>query len=284
MERYRKLLVAFDGSEDSRNALRQAIKLSFSEGSWIKVLAVVPSYEGELELVGVRNISGVLSGPAEGLLLEAEKIAGDEKASIMTGLEQGEIYERIVDVADAENCSLIVMGRRGHHPLERMLMGSVTARVIGHSQRDVLVVPGDASLGWTNILACTDGSKYSGRAIEHAIAYTKNHGGALTVVSVIYVNDEFYALSPDAVDRLVVKAAKELDGIRKRAEAGGVKVEVIVREGEPHRIIVGLAEDVGAEVIFMGSHGRTGLKRLLMGSVTEKVVGLASCPVLVVKD
>jgi nucleotide-binding universal stress UspA family protein len=284
LEKYRKILVAFDGSEDSRNALRQAIKLSFSEGSWIKVLAVVPSYEGELELVGVRNISGVLSGPAEGLLLEAEKIAGDEKASIMTGLEQGEIYERIVDVADAENCSLIVMGRRGHHPLERMLMGSVTARVIGLSQRDVLVVPGEASLGWKNILVCTDGSKYSDRAIEHAIAYAKNHGGSLTVVSVIYVNDEFYALSPDAVERLVGKAARELEGIRKRAEAEGVGAKVMVREGEPHQRIVGLAEEVGAEVIFMGSHGRTGLKRLLMGSVTEKVVGLAPCPVLVVKD
>ncbi|GAB4390106.1 MAG: universal stress protein [Thermodesulfovibrionales bacterium] len=283
MANYRKILVAFDGSSDSRNALRQALRLAEAEGCWIKVLAVAPSYEGDLELVGVRDIGGVVRGAAEGLLREAEDLARAERGSIMTGLEQGEAYERIVEVAKAENCDLIMMGRRGQHRLERMLMGTVTAMVIGHSPIDVLVVPGGAELGWKNILACTDGSKYSESATERALNHVKARGGRVTVLSVVFVNDEFYALSPGAVESLIEKSWQRLEKIQKKAEGLGVEADFLVRDGEPHQRIIEVAGDRGADVIFMGSHGRTGLRKLLMGSVTEKVVGLADCPVLIVK-
>ena len=58
----------------------------------------------------------------------------------------------------------------------------------------------------------------------------------------------------------------------------------MIKQGESSRLIVETAKDHGAEVIVMGSHGRTGLTRLLMGSITEKVIGSAVCPVLVVKS
>jgi nucleotide-binding universal stress UspA family protein len=284
MGNYRKILVAFDGSESSRNALRQAIKLAQVEKSWIKVLAVVPSYEGELDLTGVKNIREVLKGPAAKLLSEAEEIAKAEGATIITGVEQGKAYERIVDVADAENCDLIVMGRRGLHRLERMLMGSVTARVIGHASRDVLVVPRDASIGWKNILLATDGSKYSETALEHAVNFATAYGGELTAISVVDVNDEFYAQAPQLVDQMVEKSKTVLEEAANKAKAAGVKAETFIKEGDVHIKIVELAEEKKVDIIFMGSHGRTGLKRLLMGSVTEKVIGLSHCPVLVVKS
>lgn len=284
MGRYRKILVAFDGSPDSKNALRQAIRLAGAEGCWIKVLAVAPSYEGDLELVGVRNIGEVVKGTAEDLLSDAEDIARAERGSIMTGLEQGEAYERIVEVAKSENCDLVMIGRRGKHRLERMLMGTVTAMVIGYSPVDVLVVPGEVELGWRNILACTDGSKYSESAVKRAMDYAKAHEGRLTVLSVVFINDEFYALSPDAVDRLIEKSWKGLEEIRREADDMGVNADFLVRDGEPHQRIIEVAANSGAEVVFMGSHGRTGFRRLLMGSVTEKVVGLADRPVLVVKS
>ena len=91
------------------------------------------AYEGDLELVGVSDIRGILEGPAENLLAEAKNIADAEGATIITNIEHGVTYERIVDVADAENCNLIIMGRRGLQRIEKMLMGGVTSRVIGYT-------------------------------------------------------------------------------------------------------------------------------------------------------
>jgi nucleotide-binding universal stress UspA family protein len=284
MGKYRKILVPFDGSVSSQNALKQAIKLSETEKSWIKVLAVVPSYEGDLELVGVANIKAAIEGPTERLLSEAKKLAKEEGATIITNVEQGEAYERIVDVADTENCDLIVMGRRGIHRIERMLMGSVTSRVIGYTQRDVLVVPRDASIGWKNILLAADGSIYSEAATEHAINFAKFYGGDLTAVSVVDVTEEFYAQAPKMLDKMIEKSKRILEDVKKKAEASNVEIETLVREGEAYEKIVELTNVIKADVIFMGSHGRTGLKKLLMGSVTEKVIGHTPCPVMVVKS
>ncbi|HLA49568.1 MAG TPA: universal stress protein [Thermodesulfovibrionia bacterium] len=283
MGKYRKILVAIDGSESSKNALKQAIKLANDEKCWITVVSVVPPYEGELELVGVKNIRAAIRKPCEDALVEAEKISETEGRSIKTVCEEGEPHERIVDLADAENCDLIIMGRRGLRRLERVLVGSVTARVIGYTHKDVLVVPRDTTIDRQRILIATDGSKYSKTAIEKAIDFAKSYGGELKVISVVDVPPEFYAESPKTVDEMIKKAKGYVEDVKKQAEAEGVKAEQFIREGESYQVITNIAREQNVGTIVMGSHGRTGLKRLLMGSVTEKVIGHSPCPVLIVK-
>ncbi len=283
MGKYKKILVGFDGSESSENALLQAFKLASDEKCWITVTTVVPEYKGELDLTGVSDIRKLLIRPGEDLLSKATALAKREGALIKTVLEEGEIFERIVDLAEAENCGIIVMGKRGMSTFERALVGSVTARVIGHSQRDVLVVPQDAKIGWKRILLATDGSKHSLSATEKAIDLAKSYGGTLAAISVVDVPDELYAEAPGVIDELIRKAKGYAEKVGNMATAAGVEVKTQVREGESHEAIIKLARDESADLIVMGSHGRTGLKRLLMGSVTEKVIGHAPCPVLVVK-
>lgn len=156
-------------------------------------------------------------------------------------------------------------------------------RVIGYSPIDVLVVPLTAEIGWKKILLATDGSKYSKAAAERAIDFAGEYGGELRVVSVVDVPAEFYGEAPDAVEDLINKAKGYAEDVKRQAESSGIKAETFVREGEAYRVIIDVARESGAGIIVMGSHGRTGLKRLLMGSVTEKVIGHAPCPVLVVK-
>ena len=282
MGKYRRLLVAFDGSISGRNALKQAIKLAGTEKEWIETLSVMPAYEGELEFTGISDIKGVLEGPANKLLEEVREIASAEGAEIVTGIEHGIVYEKIVDVADKKECDLIIMGRRGLRRVERMLMGSVTSRVIGHTHKDVLVVPRDASIGWGNILLAVDGSEFGMAAAEHAMNFASSYGGDLTAVSVVDVTQEFFAQAPHLVEQMVEQAKKLLEDIKKKAATSGLKIETAVREGEAYKKIVDLADEKSSDIIFMGSHGRTGLKKLLMGSVTEKVIGHALCPVMVV--
>jgi nucleotide-binding universal stress UspA family protein len=284
MGRYKKMLVAVDGSQSSMHALRESFKLARNEKSWITVVSVVPRYVGDLSLVAIGNVMSSLRKPCEEVLSRAEEMAADERALIKTVCEEGEIFERIVDLAEAENCDLIIMGRRGMSRLERTLVGSVTARVIGHSQRDVLIVPNNSSVGWKRILVATDGSKYSKLAVERAIDFAKSYESALRVVSVVDVPSEFYAEATDAVEDMIDKAKGFIEDIKNQAESEGINTKTFAGEGEAYQVITELATKQGADVIVMGSHGRTGLKRLLMGSVAEKVIGHATCPVLVVKS
>lgn len=284
MGRYKKILVAFDGSQSSENALLESFKLAAEEKCWITVATVVPEYRGDLDLTGVTDVHNTLLRQGEELLSRAASLAQREGALIKTVLEEGEIYERLVDLAEAENCGVVIVGRRGRSSLERALVGSVAARVIGHSQRDVLVVPTGTKIGWRNILLATDGSKYSAFATEKAIDFAKSYGGTLTAVSVVDVPDELFAEAPSLVDDLVNKAKGYVDTVRRKAEEMGVPTQTLVKEGESFRSVIKLAAEGNIDMIVMGSHGRTGLKRLLMGSVTEKVIGHAPCPVLIAKS
>ena len=283
MGRYRKILVAIDGSESSKHALRESFKFARDEKCSVTVVSVIPSYEGDLGATWVSNVKEAVKKPCQVALSEAEDMAKKEKVLIRTVCEEGEIYERIVDIADAENSDVIVMGSKGMSGLERTLVGSVTARVIGHSQRNVLVVPEGTSIGWKNILFATDGSKYSEAAANKVIDFAKSYGSALNVISVVDVTEEFIARAPGALDDLVKKAKSIVEDVKKRADSEGIKAEGMVKEGDAYKSIVDIAQKQKADAIIMGSHGRTGLKRLLMGSVTERVIGHAPCPIMVVK-
>jgi nucleotide-binding universal stress UspA family protein len=282
--RYSKILVAVDGSESGRNALTQAFRLAVDEKCWITVTSVVPAYTGDLDLTAVTDIRESLSRPCEQALRDADRMADEARVLIKTVCEEGEIHERIVDLADAENCGVIVMGRRGMSRFERSLMGSVTARVVGHTQRDVLVVPGNTILGWKRILVATDGSRFSTVATDKAIDFACAYGGELKIASVVDVPPEVYAEAPKAVEDMIRRARQYAADVNKKAGEAGVPSETFIGESEAWETIVKLAREQAAEMIVMGSHGRTGLRRLLMGSVTEKVIGNAPCPVLVVKS
>jgi nucleotide-binding universal stress UspA family protein len=284
MGRYKRILVAVDGSDASKNAFRQACRIAREDKSWITVITTIPLYQDQFEVLSIKEeVSKKLREEGEKILSEIRKVADEEDAFIKPLLEEGSPFNTIVDVAEEGNFDLIVMGRHGMSRLEKALVGSVTARVIGHSQRDVLIVPKDAVIGWKNILLATDGSRYSKTAIEKAMDLAMSYGGQLKTVSVVDVTEEFLTEAPGAVEDLIRKAKGFVNDVRIMAEAQGIKTETFVREGEAYKVITDFAKEEKATVIVMGSHGRTGLRRLLMGSVTEKVIGYASCPVLVAR-
>ena len=271
-----------DGSEASKNALKQSFKLAFDEKMWMTVVAIDPPYLGDIDLVGISNIKEVLKGKGDEILEAAREIAAEENASIKTRLEEGEPFQKIVEIAEEEKCDLVVMGRRGLAGIERTLMGSVTAKVIGHHKGRTLVVPHDAVLGWKDIPLAYDGSKYSEAALSEAINYAKSYESSLKIVNAVYTNDEFIANAPDIVEKMVMKARETLESAMKKAVQEGIETEIFVREGEPYDVITSLAEELKTNTIIMGSRGKTKLGRILMGSVTSRVIGYAPCPVMVI--
>lgn len=281
---YRKVLVPVDGSESSFHALRQAFQFSSTEKSWITVVCVAPDYEGDLDTLATGgDLLAKMRQPCERALVKARDIAAQAGYTIKTVLEEGEPSTRIVDTADAHNRELIIMGRRGLSHLERAFVGSVTQRVIGQSHGDVVVVPNGVTLAWKKILVATDGSPCSQAAVERAVRFARIYDGEVEVVSVVDVSPELYGDAPDLVEELTRKAKVFADAAVQVVQGKGLKATPHVVEGAPYEVIPELAKTLGAEVIVVGSHGRTGMGRLLMGSVAEKIIGFASCPVLVAR-
>jgi len=144
-------------------------------------------------------------------------------------------------------------------------------------------------MSFKNILVPTDGSEYTKYAVDTAIELAGMSGGKITA---LYVLDKsIYANSPmdTAVTLVNVYEALEKEGtfatsyVVERAKQAGVEAEEKRVEGIPSSVILQEAEAGKHDLIVMGSLGRTGISKLLMGSVAEKIVRSAKCPVMVVK-
>ena len=137
------------------------------------------------------------------------------------------------------------------------------------------------------ILVPTDFSSYSDQAVDYAAMLAKAFKAG---ISLIHVTEPFPYTVTDTL--IVVEhgrtlntiAQSLLDNLRKRLTAKGLKVRARLARGIPYREIIKEAEKDKTDMIVMGTHGRTGVGHLLLGSVAEKVVRLAGCPVLTVRS
>jgi len=137
--------------------------------------------------------------------------------------------------------------------------------------------------GFEKLLVATDGSLFSKAAVEEAIKIAGACSSTLFVVSVIEVNAGVDLWDASAADKLEQDMRRYLDGVKAKAAKAGVKCEIVLHLGDtPWMDIVSEAKKRKASTIIMGSHGRSGLTRLMMGSVVSRVIGHAPCKVLVV--
>jgi nucleotide-binding universal stress UspA family protein len=137
--------------------------------------------------------------------------------------------------------------------------------------------------GFAKLLVATDGSADSQAAVHEAIRIASACSSTLYVLLVIEINAEVEIWDARSADKLEKDMRKYLDGIKAKAAKAGVTCEVLLHLGdEPYRYIVDEAKKRKINTIIMGSHGRTGLAWLLMGSVVSRVIGHAPCKVLVV--
>ncbi len=138
MKGYRKVLIAVNGS---KNVLVNGLKLASDERCWVTVVKVIPPNEGDLNLVGVKNIDDLLNSGCRKDISEINDIAESEGAMIKTRLEEGDVDKKIVEVAEEERCDIIIMGSRGKRNWIRKLFGdNVVEKVINQAPCPVFVV------------------------------------------------------------------------------------------------------------------------------------------------
>jgi nucleotide-binding universal stress UspA family protein len=137
--------------------------------------------------------------------------------------------------------------------------------------------------GFEKVMVATDGSRFSKTAVQEAITIASACSSMLYVIHVIELSAEYEFWDVQAAEQHEKEMRQYLHGIQAKAAKAGVTCEVILHQGdEPYKYIVSEAAKRKISTIVMGSHGRTGLTRLMMGSVTTRVIGHAPCKVLVV--
>ena len=289
-----KVLAALDFGEPSLEALRQARELAHGLGGTLAVCHVLPA---------ARDLS--LLFPQGGVIVEADQIAEVEQtrkalaehARTELGLEltevfvdRGKPYAEVVRRGESHGADFIVVGSHGRSGLSRVVLGSVAERVTRHAHCSVLVARNARKGGI--VLAATDLSDPSLPAITAGAAAAKRSGARLVVVSALDWT------SPAAIQGLGVIGAvpalpppalsQEVRGVLRSTleqamERLGAVGEARVLEGSAASAIVACAEELGAELVVVATHGRTGLARLTLGSVAERVIRGASCSVLAVR-
>jgi len=137
--------------------------------------------------------------------------------------------------------------------------------------------------GFEKLLVATDGSGFSAAALQEAVNIAAACSSTLIVMHVFEVSAEVELWDARAAEKLEVSIRKYLAGIKAKAAKAGVACETVLHWGdEPYKLIVAEAAKRKVSAIVMGSHGRTGLTRLMMGSTVSRVIGHAPCKVLVV--
>ena len=284
-----RLLLATDGSEFSEGAIREAIQLARRCNSKLVAIQVIetnPEFESMAPSV-LEKREWAVRAHLEAVKDRAQK----EGVSCDIVVHEGEdSYKYIVDEAVKQKSTMVIMGRRGRKGFRRLVVGSTTAWTIGHSPCSVMGVPRAADVEFKSVVVATDGSKWSASAASEAIGIAKRNSAKLTALAVVPAelamptDIDFATIAREKLaDQEMQAAEKNARAVKEAAQKEGVDAQAFVMSGKPADAITEIAKDQKADLVIVGSHGRTGLDRLLMGSVAERVIVLASCAVLVVK-
>jgi nucleotide-binding universal stress UspA family protein len=212
--------------------------------------------------------------------------------TVESELDIGSASEVVIAAAERHRADLIVSGTRGRTGWKRLALGSTAARLIRKARCPVLTVnPTDTGFPRPvrTILVPTDFSEDAALATETAIRLFAAPGADRRVILLHAYHvpiEATYLPGPvlmDAISAADARVQHAIGAVAERLRAPGIGVDVVTCEGDPPGKIVEQARCMSVDVIAMGTHGRSGLDRLFLGSTAERVVVSAGCPVLTVR-
>ncbi len=282
-----KIIVAIDGSQGSEATVDALENIQLASGTEVKLLIVIEPYKDALVLA-----TEALKGMSEEL---QKRLVG---CTVTYEVAQGDAKSQITEIAKQWSATLIIMGSRGKKGLELMLMGSVSQGVLTQAPCPVIIAKTsdvkNIKNGFKNILITVDNSDFSQAALSWLSGIQWGPNTQFKLVTIVQpLVDSFDSVGniTDATlltrqhDDLIELAKTELDKLATElaTSVGQQNVTNEVGEGEPKDAILNIAAAWSADLIVMGSHGRTGLDKLLLGSVSQAVALHAPCSVAIVR-
>lgn len=286
-----QILLAIDHSQASQNAIAEVLARVWPAHSRFDVLTVIEP----LQMWTPSETADVISRGASELLqatLDRLRSAGLDAEG---GMLQGDPKTAILDRAIATSANLIVMGTHSGSAIEHFFWGNVAANVLRHSPCSVLIARSKPISG-PKILLATDGSKFSDAAAKSLAMRDWPESTEVRVLSVVeFVLSPGQTLfEPPFVESEPIQKVRE-DALKLAQEAVASAVTILEKKftnisesisvllDRPHTLILKEAQDWNADLIVMGSHGRRGADRFLLGSVSEAVATHAHCSVEVIR-
>jgi len=278
-----KILFATDFSGSSDRAGKLAIQVAEAFGSEVILLHVI-SKDFELNVIS-DLVQSAVSNQLNALRDEFE-LAG--VATHKPLVQIGKICDIIVDTAEENDVNLIIMGSGEKEDEDQFKLGTTSHKVIRRAEKPVWVVKNDAAVKIERIVCPVDFSDASKQSLRNAIHLARKFKAELVVVNIV-------APVPVDIARLKVNvetieqslAAEQVEAFNKFISSfdfTGIKWTSVNRKGEPHKEIMACLEEFKADLLMMGTHGRSGLNRFFMGSVTEKVVRELPCSFITTKS
>jgi len=291
----RRILCPTDFSEFSDIAFRYALSIAHHYRSKLLVEHVVESWQHpEAAFVPahyyVEFRSHLLRKGQEELHRFVKNHANNEIRPEPV-VDEGIAADSILALAEAQEVDLIVMGTHGRRGFDRLVLGSVTDRVMRSAPCPVLAASkpphGSVAAGkerghihhLSRILFCADFSENSERALKYAISATAEYDAELTLLHVLEG-----VPSPAKTEEAMAVAAERLDKLIPPERRKTLKIKTAVRIGKPYEQIVQFAGDAQIDMVTMGVRGRGALDVAVFGSTTYRVMQLGSCPVLAVRS
>lgn len=286
MKSFKNILLATDLSESAQDAAQLASQVARVDQGQLHLLHVRPPF------VDAYGFAGYIPVPDEDLDAQVrerlDKLALElglpaELCTSRTVLQDPAVAQSVVDFADRIQADLIVVGTHARHGLERLFLGSVAANVTRIAHQPVLVVPAycAAAAPIRRVMVAIDFSQASRQALCEADAIAQAHGARLLVLHVVD-DAELPPYFAEGVRRDVAAIALEhLNGLLKELQLEA-RAEPLVITGRPHEAIAQTAREHGANLVVMGATGLSALQRLMLGSVTDRVLrSKPGCSVLV---
>lgn len=293
---FEKILVPLDGSKLAEGALHPALELARTRDSEILLVRVPvpqPFVIPERGFVGPE-----MRWPEEALEkgheAAAEYLSGirekyaDRGVSVRAELIGGDPASVIVGVTEQQGVDLIAMCTHGRSGVNRWILGSVTEKVLRSAPCPVLVVR--APEPFEHVLVPLDGSRLSERALAPALAVAARMGSSVTLLhstETLGIEDAAYwqleaFAGRDFKHAYVDKTRAYLERVAEQHARPGLEIKVVQRNEPPAEAIVDFATSQEVDLISMATHGRTGLRHWVYGSVTEKVLRSGVTSMLVV--
>jgi nucleotide-binding universal stress UspA family protein len=305
---FKTILCPIDFSETSVRALTYAAAIARWYDARLEVLHVVPVFDSGLIPANPDRFVGANRYPVshDDIIAEigrAVDAAHGSGLSLKALAQEGRAHEMIVCRAQAQPASLLVMGTHGRSGFNRLLLGSVTEKVLRTASCPVLTVPPAASpmteaqVNFKRLLCAIDYSPSALRALKYALDLGRQAGGRVTVLYALEYMDLEERPEPSRFDpcyQAIVEGRRHrqhrIDHARESLHAQlaqepitRCEIEEVVAIDRAYKAILRQAAEAQADVIVMGAQGTGGLELMLYGSNTQHVVRAATCPVLTVR-
>lgn len=281
------VVIPLDGSELAEEALPYGNSIATRLGAELLLVQVIAG-----------DAPGGSDDAAREYLTQAAAKLGD---SVRTSLRMGDVAEQIIEAANETTEALIVMTTRGRSGLGRWLYGSIADRVVREAERPVLLVRSGMKRAEDGaihkIIVPLDGSQHAEAALRPAIELTRAFNAQLDLIRIVDQTQWYAMMSPEPVasasaanainemiQQLSAEAQEYIAGVSDRLKrdddltTGGVTLE-----GIPADQILAYERDQKADLVVMSTHGRSGVNRVVFGSVAERVLRQGQTPVLMVR-